>query len=385
MPRLPMRPLNKALALLLCASLLLFPASAEEETAPEPEEPQPIIVVEEEPVPETTPVPEEPVTPDETAAPIATPKPTATRDPDAGPALLLTVAGGTEDENHVWHLTLPTDGQLVLRWSLSGAQADSYFIVFFSPSLELAEETEASSYSISAAQLASGRCTVAVTALIGAETMIAELVLDLTVSDEALPTLGPTAEPSAEPTATPRPTSRIPSRQPSAGAKATATPSKYGSVTPGKALLSSHASGSGILQGLESGWLRVRRIEGQTILMLDSEELEISCGETNYTMNQTGEILELTAVTEAPAWRLTLQDLETLADHGIRVLALVSSDGQRRLNTRQLLNGSAYTRERMDGFVPQDFVYRWTDEGWRVEVEERVYALERGRLVRINQ
>ncbi len=222
--------------------------------------------------------------------------------------------------------------------------------------------------------MASGRCTVAVTAIVGAETILAELALELTVSDDAEPTAGPSATPK------PRTT---PGKRPSGGAKATATPSKYGSVTPGKALLSSHASGSGVLAGMSSGQLRLSRIDGQITLMLGGEPLELTCGETAFRMKRTDEILELTAETDSPDWRLTLQTLETLADNGVRVLALVSSDGQRRLNTRQLLTGAAYIRERTGGFVPRDFIYRWTGEGWRVEVEDRLYALLRGKLVQL--
>ena len=109
MPRLPMRPLNKALALLLSASLLLFPASAEEETAPEPEEPQPIIVVEEEPVPETTPVPEEPVTDEngEVIEPVET-------NPDGTPVTAKEQIGAGLKDNQKLQLMLGIGGGVLL-------------------------------------------------------------------------------------------------------------------------------------------------------------------------------------------------------------------------------------------------------------------------------
>ena len=372
-----MRTRNKGFALLLCLALLLSPAAADDPGPIEADEPAPIIVVEEEPVP--TPEPAAPA--EETAAPSPTPRPTPTRSPGAGPALALTVDGAAEDEeSHVWYLTLPADGQLVLRWTLSGAEAELCRFAMTGENSTLTGETDTGELAILAEELTSGRYTLTTEAVWTDGSASAELILDLTISGEDGPaptTPGPTG------TITPGWRPRVTPGKGAARSAPTPTPNRYTKIKPGKALLSSHASGSGLDGRNTADGLSVSRIDGVSTLKLDGVSTGLTCGDASFIVRQTGDLLELVTEAASPDWRLTLRTLDTLADAGVRILALVSPEGQRRLNARQNLRGAVYTRERMDGYVPEDFVYRWADGGWTVEVEDRRYTLARGRLVRL--
>ena len=145
-------------------------------------------------------------------------------------------------------------------------------------------------------------------------------------------------------------------------------------VTPGKALTSQHARGSGTVTRYGTVALELPETPMET-LTLGGETLYITCEGTVFHGVVEGETLTLTAEAEG-RWTVGLAALETLARSGVDTLVLAGTGGETTLPTALTPSGDSYARERAKGFVATDFLLLVEEEGLRLQVEDRVYDLE---------
>ena len=154
-------------------------------------------------------------------------------------------------------------------------------------------------------------------------------------------------------------------------------------ITPGKALTTAHARGSGTAVPYGTVALILPE-EPMEILTLDGEELKLQCGGHPFT----GEILEdcLTLRSEdgENGWSVTKRTLQTLYESGIRELVLTDGTEETALETDMEFSGAAYARERAAGYVAGDFLLTRQEDGWTVSVEDRVYTLSEWRADKEN-
>ena len=145
-------------------------------------------------------------------------------------------------------------------------------------------------------------------------------------------------------------------------------------ITPGKALSSTHAKGSGSVQ-VYGAVTAVAGEGGMAVLTLGDDELTLRCGGNVFTAGMEED--ELVLVTDGgDDWSLTMDVLKTLSLSGIRRVRMISPDAETVLDTDMELTGSAYGRERSQGFVSSDFVLFRSGGEWRVRVEDREYPME---------
>lgn len=144
-------------------------------------------------------------------------------------------------------------------------------------------------------------------------------------------------------------------------------------ITPGKALLSSHASGSKTAVRYGTVALTAGEESMQT-LILGGEELAVSCSGYAFTAAVEEDVLVLRSE-EGNAWTLTMNALKTLNISGIRQLRLIGPDAETVLDTGLELTGSLYGRERSRGFVSADFQLLRQGNEWMVRVDGREYRL----------
>lgn len=144
-------------------------------------------------------------------------------------------------------------------------------------------------------------------------------------------------------------------------------------ITPGKALISSHASGSKTAVRYGTVALTAGEESMQT-LTLGGEELAVSCSGYAFTAAVEEDVLVLRSE-EGNAWTLTMNALKTLNISGIRQLRLIGPDVETVLDTSLELTGSLYGKERAQGFVSADFQLLRQGNEWMVRVDGREYRL----------
>lgn len=144
-------------------------------------------------------------------------------------------------------------------------------------------------------------------------------------------------------------------------------------TTPGKALTSAHAKGSGNM--LPHGAVALAAgEESMTVLSLGGEELALTCGGYAFTVSIAGE--ELVLSTEGgDEWSLTMDVLKTLNISGIQTIRLNSQTAETVLYTNMELTGTLYGRERAQGYVSSDFLMIRRQGEWLVTVGGREYRL----------
>ena len=147
--------------------------------------------------------------------------------------------------------------------------------------------------------------------------------------------------------------------------------------TPGKALTSTHASGTGDLTPYDGVKLTTSGAAAET-LVIGGEQIGVDCGGASFTASLSRDVLQLRS--GASGWHFTLAALNTLSVSGVRVLSLSTQDGEYRLDTALQLTGSAYAAERSEGFVSADFAFSLIDGSLTVTVEDRVYRLNGNEL-----
>ncbi len=302
----------------------------------------------------------EPVDPIQTE-PLPEPEPTA----DAN--LTLSLSGGTPDDSGVWHHSLNPEGSLTFTWVQEGA-ADSWLAVVSGPDGEAGRATVTSpSYTLPQADLAEATYTLNVTAYLnGSPVCNAALTFVLGTNSGGQGGQGGQGGPGGG------------GGKPNGGR--TQRPGQGGAgsgITPGKALTSSHARGTGDL--LPYGAVRLELPEGEMdVLTLGGETLDLTCGGAAFTAALEEDTLLLSS--EASDWTFTQATLNTLSLSGVRVLSLSDGEETVSLDTDLAMTGTDYARERSDGFASSDFRFSLTDEGFTVTVEDRVYRLQDDKL-----
>ena len=149
-------------------------------------------------------------------------------------------------------------------------------------------------------------------------------------------------------------------------------------ITPGKALLSSHAAGKGTM--LRYGAVELKtEADSMQALILGGEELTLSCGGSAFTAELEEDVLILRSE-EGNAWSLTMDVLQTLKISGVRQLRLIGPDTETTLDTDLELTGTLYGLERAQGFVSADYLLQRQGDEWIVLVDGREYRLNGNEL-----
>ena len=149
-------------------------------------------------------------------------------------------------------------------------------------------------------------------------------------------------------------------------------------VTPGQALTSSHASGTGDMRIYGTVSLETSDAE-MTLLTLGESELRVTLdGGAAFTANLDASTLLLQPVAAGARWEINLSALQTLHRSGIETLTLVSEGSEIELSTALELGGSVYGMLRAQGLVAKDFTLEISAEGQRVSVNGAQYLLTDG-------
>ena len=329
------------------------------------------------------------------------------------------VSGAEQDRDGIWHLTRSEDGILGFRWNDAGAE--SYSLTLQGPDGFVRQQTVSSpSWSIRQKDLPAGDYTLEITARSGGESVgSASLRLKLkapsvepepaqeeqethaeepettseepetpaeepeTLSEEPEKPSEEPEKPSEEPENPQEEPGRpgggkMPSR-PSGGGRRSGKGNMDGQdsglrITPGKALSSTHASGTGFVRTY--GAVDPEAEDGEMeLLSLGGEELTLRCGENTFTAGVEED--ELILVTDGgDDWSLTMDVLKTLNLSGICRVRMISPDAETVLDTDMELTGADYGRERSRGFVSADFTLFRSEGEWRLRVEDREYLVE---------
>lgn len=161
--------------------------------------------------------------------------------------------------------------------------------------------------------------------------------------------------------------------RPSGGGRRSGRSGGSSGITPGKALISTHAKGTGA--ELRHGAVALTAAEeDMQALVLGGEELALSCGGFGFSASVEEDVLVLRSE-EGDAWAMTMDVLRTLNRSGIRRLRLIGPAGETALDTAMELTGALYGRERARGFVSADFLLLRREGEWEVRVDSRTYRL----------
>ena len=110
--------------------------------------------------------------------------------------------------------------------------------------------------------------------------------------------------------------------------------------------------------------------------------LEVSRGgETDFHAELNGKTLTLTPADEEGAWYFTQYALQTLAKSGVIALTFNTAVGDVVIPTDMALTGTAYGRERANGFVASDFLFELSEYGLYLNVEDRFYEVQDGVMI----
>ena len=149
-------------------------------------------------------------------------------------------------------------------------------------------------------------------------------------------------------------------------------------VTPGQALTSSHASGTGDMRIYGTVALEAPDAE-MTLLTLGESELRVTLdGGAAFTARLDASTLLLQPVVAGACWEINLSALQTLKRSGIETLTLAIDGAEIELPTALELGGSVYGMLRAQGLVAKDFTLEISAEGQRVSVNGPQYLLTDG-------
>ena len=150
------------------------------------------------------------------------------------------------------------------------------------------------------------------------------------------------------------------------------------SITPGQALIYTHASGDRSTRLY--GTVELTAAEApMTLLTLGEDTLDISLeGGGAFTAAIDESTLVLSPVEAGDAWLLNGYALKTLSESGIDSLRLPVGEVTFDLPTRLDLTGSAYARLCAEGFVSHDYTFALRDDGLWATVDGTTYRLSEG-------
>ena len=149
-------------------------------------------------------------------------------------------------------------------------------------------------------------------------------------------------------------------------------------VTPGQALTSSHASGTGDMRIYGTVSLETSDAE-MTLLTLGESELRVTLdGGAAFTARLDASTLLLQPVAAGARWEINLSALQTLKRSGIDTLTLAIDGAEIELPTALELGGSVYGMLRAQGLVAKDFTLEISVEARTVYVAGAQYLLTDG-------
>jgi len=305
-----------------------------------------------------------------------------------------------ELKNQIWYLTVHENSTITIRWN-AYPSADQYAIRVESPELEspITETVSSLFWPCDSSRLASGTLNISIDALcqgISLDQTVFQLVL---TDDSANPT--PTPEqtpvqptPTSETTPTPAPTptnetvtpdnnSEADGNKRSAGRKI--SPASFrkknssaskntNTVTAGKALISSHASGTGDLTPHDAIELELPEDE-LSALYLGDTGLQLSADSGTFTASSIENQLFLSSVDDACTFSFSHAALNLLGNSGVEQLSLVAGEHEVTLDTAFDLNGFYYGQYRSKGYVSSDFVFHVSQSHILISIEDKVFEL----------
>ena len=328
--------------------------------------------------PDETPEPGASTQPDSSQEPGASTQPDETPEPGASPepeapasAIQLKPEGDARLVDQIWQIVLSDPGaQFAFTWTeVPDAERIHVQISDSNESVLLSQDVEENRIALSPADYAEGPYTLRVEAWAG------EVLL---CSDAAQFVLAQ-GDPGG------RPSGGFGGGRPSGGSGGRSGGGSGGGgegmeeqgfrITPGEALTSSHASGSGDMHIY--GTVALELSDGEmTRLTLGEDVLELTLdGGAAFTGSIDQSTLRLEAVAQGARWEIKLSALQTLNRSGIASLTLASGDGEIRLPTDLELCGSIYGMLRAQGLVAKDFTLELSAEERIVCVGENRYLL----------
>lgn len=149
------------------------------------------------------------------------------------------------------------------------------------------------------------------------------------------------------------------------------------SVTPGKALTSTHSMGTKDMQLYGTVALKVDRWQS-TQLSMGGEELDVTCGGAYFDATLRQGVLTLKS--QSDGWAITQAALKTLNRSGVSEVVVTDGEDSLTLPTDTDFTGTVYAGLRAQGCASSDFVFGVTDGGWTVQVDDITYDLNDGVL-----
>ena len=306
--------------------------------------------------------------PDETPDPDETPEPGASPEPEApASAIQLKPEGDARQVDQIWQIVLSDPGaQFAFTWTeVPDAERIHVQISDSNESVLLSQDMEENRIALSPADYAEGPYTLRVEAWAG------EVLLCSDATQFVLAQGDPGGRPSGG-----RPSGGSGGRSGGgSGGGGEGVEEQGFRITPGEALTSSHASGSGDMHIY--GTVALELSDGEmTRLTLGEDVLELTLdGGAAFTGSIDQSTLRLETVAQGARWEIKLSALQTLNRSGIASLTLASGDGEIRLPTDLELCGSIYGMLRAQGLVTKDFTLELSAEERIVCVGENCYLL----------
>ena len=379
-------------------------------SSPDPTEstsPDPGATSSPDPTESTSPDPDATSSPDPTAStspdPGATssPNPTATGSPDTTTVpeyeWNLQIEGAVLD-HQVWHLSYADTVNLSIVWN-AYPSAEQYDLLFESDALvePVHVSVGTSSYTLPISTIEPGLYQITITALSNRVTL-AQTVCRLSIDSSSEPTSDPNPTPTLSPepdsTVTPEPADPEKTASPSdekddssdgrkfpkrpGGAWRKRPNSNSGnsssSIVAGKALTSSHASGTGDLTPHDAIVLQIPD-EEITTLMLGDTNLSFDSEPGTFTAEIEDDTLTLFSSNNDSTFSFPQAALSLLKNSGVAELCVVTPEDTVSINTSMEFSGYKYGLFRSQGYVSSDFVFHIQGTHIFVSVDQAVFQL----------
>ena len=288
-------------------------------------------------------------------------------------AIDLKPEGEAQRIEQVWQIALSApDAQIIFVWTeIPGAERIHVQIRDSSGNVLLAQDVTENRIALAPADYAEGPYTLRIEVWAGEELLLYE---------EAQFVLAQSA-PGGRPSGGGQPSGGSGGSRGGSGGDAPEGMAEQGfRVTPGQALTSSHASGTGDMQLYGTVALEVADDE-MTLLTLGDTSLNLTLdGGAAFTAGLDGSTLFLNPVAEGARWAVSLSALQTLNRSGIETLTLMTEGREIELSTSLELGGSVYGMLRAQGLVARDFVLEISTDQQIVRVGGTQYLLNGGEL-----
>ena len=145
-------------------------------------------------------------------------------------------------------------------------------------------------------------------------------------------------------------------------------------MTAGKALISSHAAGTGDLTPHDAALIELPEDE-LSALYLGDTGLMLSSVDGTFTASSTENQLYLSSEDDSCTFSFSQAALHMLGNSGVNQLSLVAGTHELTLDTTFDLNGFYYGQYRSKGYVSADFVFHVLQSHILVSIEDAVFEL----------